>query len=93
MTEITRDHDGPSLSDTPPMEGTHVTDTSSTSTTREAINLLSNAMAKLSSEMLQLRKDHQTLQPSIHIVPWDHPESQYHQNVQSYGGIPPPPMT
>ena len=55
MTEITRDHDGPSPSDTPPMEGTQVTDASSMSTTREAINLLSNT-AKLSSEMLQLRE-------------------------------------
>ncbi len=46
MTEISRDNDGPSPSDTPPMEGTQVADASSTSSTREAINLLSTAMAQ-----------------------------------------------
>ena len=92
MTEINRDDDGPSPSATPPMEGTHVTDASSTTSTREAINLLSTAMAQLTSEMTQLRKEHRTLQPSV-PQQRDIPQFQYQQSVQYYGGIPLPPMT
>ncbi len=74
------------------MEGTQVTDASSTSSTREAINLLSTAMAQLTSEMSQLRKQQNNLHSSLPHQQ-DIPQTQYCPPVHSYGGIPPPPMT
>ena len=57
MTEINSNHDGPYPSaSNQPTEGIQVTDASSASSTKEALNILSNAMVKLTTEMSHLRQ-------------------------------------
>ena len=92
MTEINSDHDGPYPSANPPTEGTQVTDASSTSSTKEALNILSNAMVKLTTEMSQLRQQQQNLQQTT-TTQREHVPPQYYPTVHSYVPRQPAPMT
>ena len=78
MTEISSDNEGPYPSDSAPIEGTHVTDASSTTSTKDALAQISSAMLQLTTEMSQLRQQQQhTQQPGIPHM--------YQPHVQSYG--------
>lgn len=92
MTEITGDDEGPFPSEPSPTDGTLVTDASSTSSTKAVLAQLSNAMVHLTTEMSQLRQEHQTLQQPKR-VPQPPFHSQYYPPVQSYGTNFPTPMT
>ena len=78
MTEISSDNEGPYPSDSAPIEGTQVTDASSTSSTKDALAQISTAMLKLTTEMSQLRQQQQHIQQSGLPQP-------YQPHVQSYG--------
>ena len=91
MTEITSDNEGPPPSNSAPMDGTQVTDASSTSSTKAVLAQLSNAMVKLTTEMSQLRHEHQTLQQP-RPIPHNSFPPQYYPHVQPYETTVPPPM-
>ena len=92
MTKITGDNEGPYPSDSAPTDGTLVTDASSTSSTKSVLAQLSNAMVHLTTEMSQLRHEHQTLQQPQR-VPQPPFTPQYYPPVQSYWTNIPTPMT
>ena len=76
MIEITSDNEGPYPSDSALIKGAHVTDASSTSSTKDALAQLSSAMLKPTTEMSQLHQEHHTLQQSGF-------SPQYYPHIQS----------
>lgn len=86
MAEISRDNEGPYPSDSALIEGTQVTDASSTLSTKDALAQISTTMLKRTTEMSQLRQQQHNNQQSglpplyqPHVQPYGAPMTHPHQ--------------